>query len=118
LTLPNNTETIPVNSTGSALVNFKTTSVIAQELLTSTQDGRNENASATIYEITRHNVNARTEKGIVIAIFATNSTGELAFLDGMTGVGQADIDAAGDTDIILCGNLKLAYRSKGIGWNC
>jgi hypothetical protein len=118
LTLPNNTETIPVNSTGSALVNFKTTSVLAQELLTSTQDGRNENASATIYEITRHNVNARTEKGIVIAIFAINSTGELAFLDGMTGVGQADIDAAGDTDIILCGNLKLAYRMKRIGWNC
>jgi hypothetical protein len=36
----------------------------------------------------------------------------------MTGVGQADIDAAGDTDIILCGNLKLAYCIKRIGWNC
>ena len=107
-----------MNNTGSAIVNFKTTSVLAHELLTSIQDGRNENASATIYEITRHNVNARAEKGIVIAIFATNSTGELAFLDGMTGVGQADIDAAGDTDIILCGNLKLAYRIKRIGWNC
>lgn len=44
----------------------------------------------------------RTEKGVVIAIFETNSTtGELAFLDGMIGVGQADIDAAGNTDITL-----------------
>ena len=42
LTLPNSTETIQVNSTGSALVNFETTSVIAQEMLT-TEDGR-ENA--------------------------------------------------------------------------
>jgi hypothetical protein len=34
LTLPNSTETITVNSTGTALVNFETTSVIAQEFLT------------------------------------------------------------------------------------
>ncbi len=99
LTLPNSTETIAVNSTGTALVNFDTTSVIAQELLTK-EDG-SENASATIYEITRHDVNTRTEKGVVTAIFETNSTGELAFLDGLIGVGQADVDAAGNTDITL-----------------
>jgi hypothetical protein len=99
LLLPNSTETIAVNSSGSALVNFETTSVIAQELLTK-EDG-SENASATIYEITRHDVNARTEKGVVTAIFETNSTGQLAFLDGMIAVGQADVDAAGNTDITL-----------------
>jgi hypothetical protein len=99
LTLPNSTVTIAVNSTGTALVNFDTTSVIAQELLTK-EDG-SENASATIYEITRHDVNTRTEKGVVTAIFETNSTGELAFLDGLIGVGQADVDAAGNTDITL-----------------
>ena len=45
---------------------------------------------------------ARTEKGVVAAIFETNSTtGELAFLDGMIGIGQADVDAAGNTDITL-----------------
>jgi hypothetical protein len=99
LTLPNSTETIAVNSTGTALVNFDTTSVIAQEFLTK-EDGT-ENASATIYEITRHDVNGRTEKGLVIAIFETNSTGQLAFLDGMIAVGQADVDAAGNTDITL-----------------
>jgi hypothetical protein len=99
LTLPDSTETIAVNSTGTALVNFETTSVIAQEFLTK-GDGT-ENASATIYEITRHAVNARTEKGVVIAIFETNSTGQLASLDGMIAVGQADVDAAGNTNITL-----------------
>ena len=87
LTLPNSTETIAVNSSGSALVNFETTSVTAQELLTK-EDG-SENASAIIYEITRHDVNARTEKGVINAIFETNSTG------------QANVDAAGNTDITL-----------------
>jgi hypothetical protein len=101
LSLPNSTETIAVNSTGTALVNFETTSVIAQEFLTATKDDRSENASATIYEITRHDVNARTEKGVVTAIFETNSTGQLAFLNGMIGVGQADVDAAGNTDVTL-----------------
>ena len=66
-----------------------------------TSEDGSENASATIYEITRHDVNARTEKGVVIAIFETNSTGQLVFLDGMIAVGQADVDAAGNTDITL-----------------
>ena len=101
LTLPNSTETIAVNSTGSALVNFETTSAIVHEFLTTTEDEASENASATIYEITRHDVNARTEKGVVIAIFETNSTGQFAFLDGMIAVGQADVDAVGNTDITL-----------------
>jgi hypothetical protein len=101
LTLPNSTQTIAVNSTGTALVNFDTTSVIAQQFLTTAEDG-SENASATIYEITRHDVQTRTEKGVVIAIFETNSTtGHLAFLDGMIAVGQADVDEAGNTDITL-----------------
>jgi hypothetical protein len=103
LTLPNSTETIAVNSVGSALVNFETTSVIAQEFLTTTttKDGGSENASASIYEITRHDVKTRTEKGVVTAIFETNSTGQLAFLDGMIAVGQAEVDAVGNTNITL-----------------
>ena len=51
--------------------------------------------------MTRHDVNARTEKGAVSAIFETNSTGQLAFLDGLIAVGQADVDAAGNTDNTL-----------------
>ena len=65
-----------------------------------TSEDGSETASATIYEITRHDVNARTEKGVVIAIFETNSTGQLAFLD-IIGIGQADVDAAGNIDITL-----------------
>jgi hypothetical protein len=50
-----------------------------------TKEDGSENASATIYEITRHDAQTRTEKGIVITMFETNSTtgGELAFLDGI-----------------------------------
>jgi hypothetical protein len=46
-------------------------------------------------------VQTRTEKGVVTAIFETNPTGQLAFLDGLIGVGQADVDAAANTDITL-----------------
>src|ERR687897_3888834 len=68
LTPPNSTETIAVNSTGTALVNFETTSVIAQEFLTTNEDDDgSENASATIYEITHHDVQTRIEKGVVTA---------------------------------------------------
>jgi hypothetical protein len=66
-----------------------------------TKEDGSENASATIYEITRHDVNARTEKGVITAIFETNSAGQLSFLDGMIAVGQANVDAAGNTDITL-----------------
>jgi hypothetical protein len=110
-TTKQHTETIAVKSTGSALVNFETTSVIAQEFLTATKDDRSENASATIYEITRHDVNSRTEKGIVTAIFETNSTGQLAFLDGMIGVGGADVDEAGNTkQAVPCSSSSSSRR--------
>jgi hypothetical protein len=33
------------------------------------EDDGSENASATIYEITRHDMNTRTENGVVTAIF-------------------------------------------------
>jgi hypothetical protein len=65
-------------------------------LTTTAEDDRSENSSANIYEITRHDVQARTEKGIVTAIFEANSTGQLAFLDDMIAVGQADVDEAGN----------------------
>jgi hypothetical protein len=68
----------------------------------STTEDESENTSPTIYEITRHDVGTGTEKGVVTAIFETNSTtGQLAFLDGMIGVGQADVDEAGNTNITL-----------------
>ena len=61
----------------------------------------------------------RTEKGVVIAIFEANSTtgGELAFLDGMIAVGQADVDAAGNTDITLREFETGIYHMKRTGWS-
>ena len=95
--LANSTLILNTSSTGWADVNYKTTSAIGREILTAGED----NATLTFYEITRHNVQARTEKGIVIGVFYTNSTGKLASLDGTIGVGTADVDPSANTDITL-----------------
>jgi hypothetical protein len=64
-------------------------------------------------------VQTRTEKGVVIAIFETNSTtDELAFLDGMIAVGQADIDEAGNTNVTLWEFETGIYHMKRTRWNC
>jgi hypothetical protein len=97
--LANSTLILNTNSTGWADVNYKTTSAIGREILTAGED--KDNATLTFYEITRHNVQARTEKGVVIGVFYTNSTGKLASLDGTIGVGTADVDSNADTDITL-----------------
>lgn len=61
----------------------------------------------------------RTEKRVVIAIFETNSTtDELAFLDGMIAVGQADIDEAGNTNVTLWEFETGIYHMKRTRWNC
>jgi hypothetical protein len=64
-------------------------------------------------------VQTRTEKRVVTAIFETNSTtDELAFLDGMIAVGQADIDAAGNTNVTLWEFETGIYHMKRTRWNC
>jgi hypothetical protein len=64
-------------------------------------------------------VQTRTEKGVVTAIFETNSTtDELAFLDGMIAVGQADIDEAGNTNVTLWEFETGIYHMKRTRWNC
>ena len=69
--------------------------------------------------MTRHDVQTRTEKRVVIAIFETNSTtDELAFLDGMIAVGQADIDEAGNTNVTLWEFETGIYHMKRTRWNC
>ena len=99
LKLANSTSFLKTNSASLADVNFKTTSVTGTEVL-KTEDGK-DNATLTLYEITRHNVQAHTEKGVVIAIFYTNSTGRFAPLDGTIAVGTADVESSGNTDISL-----------------
>lgn len=85
LTLPNNnTETIKTTSNGSTLFSFITQSAQGKETIR-TEDG--EIATATFYEIVQFNPVTRENKGIIIAVVHTNSTGILAPLNGMIVVG-------------------------------
>jgi hypothetical protein len=83
LTLPNTTETISTTSTGSVLSALDGTA-IGKEVIT-TEDG-SESATATTYGIAR----LEARRGIMIALFDTNSTGILAPLDGMILAGQIE----------------------------
>ena len=88
LTLPNTTQTINTAHNGTALISFTTPSGYAKETIR-TENG--ETATATVYEIVQLNPAAPGEgKGIVIAVFHTNSTGRLAPLNGLilTGIDE------------------------------
>ena len=95
LNLPNGTETIRTTSTKSGIVSMMDGTFAGKEILT-TEDG-SENATATIYEIIRFNMEAGNGTGIAIALFHTNSTELLAPLDGMilTGRGELYTDETG-----------------------
>ena len=95
LNLPNNTETIRTTSTKSGIVSMMDGTFAGKEILT-TEDG-SENATATIYEIIRFNMEAGNGTGVAIALFHTNSTELLAPLDGMilTGRGELYTDETG-----------------------
>ena len=95
LTLPNATETIRTTSTKSGIVSMMDGTFAGKEILT-TEDG-SENATATIYEIIRFNMEAGNGTGVAIALFHTNSTELLAPLDGMilTGRGELYTDETG-----------------------
>jgi hypothetical protein len=95
LTLPNGTETIRTTSTKSGIVSMVDGTFAGKEILTS-EDG-SENATATIYEIIRFNMEAGNGTGVAIALFHTNSTELLAPLDGMilTGRGELYTDETG-----------------------
>ena len=81
LTLPNTTQTINTTHNGTAVISFMTSSGYAKETIR-TENG--ETAAATVYEIVQFNPAAPGEgKGIVIAVFHTNSTGRLASLNGL-----------------------------------
>jgi hypothetical protein len=95
LTFPNGTETIRTTSTKSGIVSMVDGTFAGKEILTS-EDG-SENATATIYEIIRFNMEAGNGTGVAIALFHTNSTESLAPLDGMilTGRGELYTDETG-----------------------
>jgi hypothetical protein len=99
LTLPNTTETINTTSNGTGVISFMTSSGYAKMTIR-TQDG--ETATATLYEIVHFNSPAAgIGKGIVTAVFQTNSTGMLAPLNGMIAAGIDDMTSSGESRITL-----------------
>ena len=95
LTLPNGTETIRTTSTKSGIVSMMEGAFTGKEILT-TEDG-SENATATVYEIVRFNMQNGEGRGIAIAYIHTDSTGSLAPLEGMilTGIDELHPDGSG-----------------------
>lgn len=87
LNLPNGTETINITSTGSVIASMDGTAV-GEELLT-TEDG-SESATAKFYAIGRFNMEDGSGRSIIIALVTTNSTGQLAPLNGAIVAGQIE----------------------------
>src|SRR5215213_3917602 len=87
LNLPNGTEPISITSTGSVIAAMDGTAV-GEEVLT-TEDGA-ESATAKFYAIGRFNMEDGSGKSILIALVHTNSTGQLAPLDGAIVAGEIE----------------------------
>jgi hypothetical protein len=111
LTLPNNnTETINTTSNGSTFFSFMTQSAHGKETVR-TEDG--ETVKATFYEIVQFNPATSKNKGIVIAVVHTNSTGILAPLNGMILAGIDDIQPNGDILLTLW-EWESGIRNAGV----
>jgi hypothetical protein len=85
LNLPNGT--INITSTGSVIASMDGTAV-GEEVLT-TEDGT-ESATATFYAIGRFNMEDGSGKSIIIALIHTNSTGQLAPINGAIVAGEIE----------------------------
>jgi len=85
LNLPNGT--INITSTGSVIAAMDGTAV-GEETLT-TEDGT-ESATATFYAIGRFNMEDGSGRNIIIALVNTNSTGQLASLNGTIVAGEIE----------------------------
>jgi hypothetical protein len=99
LTLPNTTDTINYTTNGSALISLETHTVQAKETLMTEQG---ETAIATFYEIAKFNpATAGEGKGLVMTLIETDSTGELAPLNGTIVAGISDMQPNGETSVTL-----------------
>jgi hypothetical protein len=87
LNLPNGTEPISITSTGSVIAAMDGTAV-GEEVLT-TEDGT-ESATAKFYSIGRFNMEDGSGRSIIIALVHTNSTGQLAPLNGAIVAGEIE----------------------------
>jgi hypothetical protein len=98
LNLPNGTEPISITSTGSVIAAMDGTAV-GEEVLT-TEDGT-ESAIAKFYSIGRFNMEDGSGKSILIALVHTNSTGQLASLNGAIVAGEVEFLPVGTSLITL-----------------
>jgi hypothetical protein len=102
LTLPNTTQTINTTHNGTAIISFATSSGYGKETIR-TENG--ETVTATVYEIVQFNNPAAAPegggKGIVTAVFQTNSTGMLAPLNGMIAAGIDDMSPSEESHVTL-----------------
>jgi hypothetical protein len=97
---PNTNQSVSTISKGTGIISLMTSSGYATETI-STQD-RTENLTATFYEIVPFNsTTSSNSRGIVIAVFQTNSTGLLASLDGAVAAGVDNITSADGSHIVL-----------------
>jgi hypothetical protein len=96
--LPNGTEPISITSTGSVIAAMDGTAV-GEEVLT-TEDGT-ESAIAKFYSIGRFNMEDGSGKSILIALVHTNSTGQLASLNGAIVAGEVEFLPVGTSLITL-----------------
>jgi hypothetical protein len=65
-------------------------------ILTTEEEDGSENATTTYNGVARFNIEDGTGKGIVIALFHTNTTGRLAPLNGMVLAGQIEFPPGED----------------------
>jgi hypothetical protein len=99
LTLPNTTQTINTTHNGTVVTSFTTLSGHGKETIR-TEDG--ETATATVFEIVQLKNPAALSgegKGIVTAVFQTNSTGVLAPLNGTIAVGVDEFSLTQESHI-------------------
>jgi hypothetical protein len=102
LTPLNTTQIINTTSNGTGIISFATSSGYAKETIR-TENG--ETVTATSYEIVQFNNPAAAPegggKGIVTAVFQTNSTGMLAPLNGVIAAGIDEISPSGESHVTL-----------------
>jgi hypothetical protein len=102
LTLPNTTQTINTTYNGTAIISFATSSGYGKETIR-TENG--ETVTATVYEIVQFNNPAAAPegggKGIVTAVFQTNSTGMLAPLNGVIAAGIDEMSPSEESHVTL-----------------
>jgi hypothetical protein len=99
LRLPNSTGLLNFTSTGNEVTDAATSAVVSNETLTA--ESGTESAKVSMFQIAHYRSDDGIQRNAVIAIFATNSTGALAPLDGMIGIGESELAEGGDVQISL-----------------